>query len=405
VDKNTELLNQLRIDRSAEPRASKAWIWLLVGLVVFAIGATSVWLVADEDPIPVRVQMARVTTVNPAAASVLDATGYVRARRYATVSSKVTGKVMEVLIEEGMRVEQNQIVARLDDINAKKMMELAEAELVSAKTHVNEVRARLKEAQLNLQRLDRLADKELVSPALVDEARANHESLQAQLANREAGVVLAERRKAIEQQHLDDLILRAPFTGIVISKDSQPGEMISPVSAGGGFTRTGICTIVDMTSLEIEVDVNETYIQRVRPDQPVVATLEAYNDWKIAARVIAIIPTADRQKATVKVRIAFDQLDERILPDMGVKVSFLNPEPTPNEGVKPQGLRVPATAVRQKNNQTILFVVKDKVASARVVELQPSGGSEFIVLSGLTPGEDFIVVVPDELNDGSRVDF
>src|SRR5690606_16347412 len=211
VDKNTELLNQLRIDRSAEPRASKAWIWLLVGLVVFAIGATSVWLVADEDPIPVRVQMARVTTVNPAAASVLDATGYVRRRRYATVSSKVTGKVMEGLIEEGMRVEQNQIVARLDDINAKKMMELAEAELVSAKTHVNEVRARLKEAQLNLQRLDRLADKELVSPALVDEARANHESLQAQLANREAGVVLAERRKAIEQQHLDDLILRAPF--------------------------------------------------------------------------------------------------------------------------------------------------------------------------------------------------
>src|SRR5690606_13380247 len=159
---------------------------------------------------------------------------------------------------------------------------------------------------------------ELVSPALVDEARANHESLQAQLANREAGVVLAERRKAIEQQHLDDLILRAPFTGIVISRESQPGEMISPVSAGGCFTRTGICTIVDMTSLEIEVDVNETYIQRVRPDQPVVATLEAYNDWKIAARVIAIIPTADRQKATVKVRIAFDQLDERILPDMGV---------------------------------------------------------------------------------------
>src|SRR5690606_6687994 len=292
---------------------------------------------SGADPIPVRVQMARVTTINPAATSVLDATGYVRARRYATVSSKVTGKVMEVLIEEGMSVEQDQIVARLDDANARKVMDLSAAEWVSAKTQVAEVRARLTEAKLTLERTTELAQKQLVSKAALDSARATFDSMQAQLANREAGVVLAERRMAMEQQYLDDLILRAPFAGVVISKDSQPGEMISPVSAGGGFTRTGICTIVDMSSLEIEVDVNEAYIQRVRPEQMVQATLEAYPDWRIPARVIAIIPTADRQKATVKVRIAFQELDQRILPDMGVKVAFLNPEPqggaSINEGI------------------------------------------------------------------------
>jgi RND family efflux transporter MFP subunit len=369
--------------------------------VILIAGAA--WLLMAEDPIDVKVQMARVTTISPASASVLDATGYVKARRYSSVSSKVTGKVLEVLVEEGMQVVQGQVVARLDDVNALKSMALSQAELMAAKTQVAEVRARLTEAKLTLDRTTELSQKQLVSAAALDSAMATYQSLQAQLANREAGVVLAERRMAMEQQYLDDLVLRAPFNGVVISKDSQPGEMISPVSAGGGFTRTGICSIVDMSSLEIEVDVNEAYIQRVSADQPVQATLEAYPDWKIPARVIAIIPTADRQKATVKVRIAFQELDARILPDMGVKVAFLNADLTMESHAKAEGIRVVASAVRTQGSERVMFVVKEGGAHQRSVKFSTENSSGLIVADGLNPGENFVVDIPKDLVDGSKV--
>src|SRR5690606_6352945 len=272
VNDKSDLLAQLRIDHNDRHIDGPRWRWVIGALILAILVIGLIWFYSKSDPVTVRAQMARMAMIDPASASVLDATGYVQARRYATVSSKVTGKVMEVLVEEGMYVEKDQVVARLDDSNTRKALALYQAELVSAKTQVTETRARLTEARLNWERTAELAAKQLISTAELDRAKANFESLQAQLANREAGVVLAERRIAIEQQYLDDLELRAPFAGVVISKDSQPGEMISPVSAGGGFTRTGICTLVDMSSLEIEVDVNEAYIQRVRPEQPVQAT-------------------------------------------------------------------------------------------------------------------------------------
>ncbi len=402
MNDKSDLLAQLRIDHNDKNIDGHRWRWVLAAVVVVVLLVVVVWFYSDDDPVPVRVQMARMAMIDPASASVLDATGYVKARRYATVSSKVTGKVMEVLVEEGMTVEKDQVVARLDDSNTRKTLALYQAELVSAKTQVTETRARLVEAKLNWERTTELAARQLISTAELDRAKANYESLQAQLANREAGVVLAERRIAIEQQFLDDLELRAPFAGVVISKDSQPGEMISPVSAGGGFTRTGICTLVDMSSLEIEVDVNESYIQRVRPEQPVQATLEAYPDWKIPARVIAIIPTADRQKATVKVRIAFQELDPRILPDMGVKVAFMSGESS-GQGAAQQGIRVPASAVRTRNGERLMFVVKDNIAQQRVVQLGGNFGSEMYITSGLNPGEDFVVEMPIDLEDGDQV--
>ena len=405
MNDKSDLLAQLRIDHNDKNVESHRWRWIIGALVVVLLVTGVIWFVTKPDPLQVRVQMARMAVIDPASASVLDATGYVKARRYATVSSKVTGKVMEVLVEEGMSVEKDQIVARLDDSNTRKTLALYQAELVSAKTQVAETRARLTEAKLTWERTTELAAKQLVSTAELDRAKANYDSLQAQLANREAGVVLAERRIAIEQQYLDDLELRAPFAGVVISKDSQPGEMISPVSAGGGFTRTGICTLVDMASLEIEVDVNEAYIQRVRPEQAVQATLEAYPDWKIPARVIAIIPTADRQKATVRVRIAFQELDPRILPDMGVKVAFMSGEPASQGVAQQQGIRVPASAVRTQGGERIMFVVKDNVAHQRVVQLGGNFGSEMYVTSGLNPGEDYVVEMPTDLEDGDQVIF
>ena len=401
-----ELLSQLRINRDQEPDdSSKARIWILIAAVAAAL-VVAFSMFSEPEPIKVQVEMARMAVPDSSAARVLDATGYVVARRTATVSSKVTGKVAEIFIEEGQQVEQDQIVARLDDSNALKSFELSQAELLSAKAQVAETQARLTEAKLTLERNTELARKQLISAASLDKARADFESLRAQLNVRKADIAVSEKRLALQQQNLDDLILRAPFKGVVISKDSQPGEMISPISAGGGFTRTGICTIVDMNSLEIEVDVNESYIQRVRVDQYVQAVLEAYPDWKIPAKVIAIIPAADRQKATVKVRIGFQLSDPRILPDMGVKVAFMNAEPVAQEKPKePLGVRVPITAVRSEGEEKFLFVIKDGVAELRKITLNASYGTDIYVATGLRAGEDFVVEIPPDLEDGSPVEL
>jgi RND family efflux transporter MFP subunit len=230
------------------------------------------------------------------------------------------------------------------------------------------------------------------------------DALAARLERERVEVAVAERQLAIRRQELDDTVIRAPFAGVVVTKDAQPGEMISPVSAGGGFTRTGICTIVDMSSLEIEVDVNEAYINRVRSGQEVQATLDAYPDWRIDARVITPVPTADRQKATVKVRIAFGELDPRILPDMGVKVSFLAEEDTAEGGAAaaPTAL-VPEDAVRADGEQSVAFVFADERVERRAIRLGGRRGDRVEVVAGLSAGERVVVEGPPGLADGDRV--
>lgn len=401
-----ELLSQLRINRDQQPSGeSKTHLWVGGGVALLLL-TLGVSYFNNPAPVKVQVEMARMAVPDSSSATVLDATGYVVARRISTVSSKVTGRVAEIFIEEGQQVEKDQVVARLDDSNTAKAVELSRAEWRSAKTLVTETQARLTEAKLTLERTTELARTQLVSAAALDKARADFDSLRAQLDARNAEVDVSQKRLALQQQNLDDLTLRAPFAGVVISKDSQPGEMISPMSAGGGFTRTGICTLVDMASLEIEVDVNESYIQRVRNEQFVQAVLEAYPEWKIPAKVIAIIPAADRQKATVKVRIGFQVSDPRILPDMGVKVAFLNAEPVVDEKPKePLGVRVPISAVRNDGENKFIFVVKDGVAELRKVTLNASYGTDIYIGSGLRPGEDFVVEVTPELKDGAKVEL
>ncbi len=404
MNNKSELLSQLRIDREPEPEGAPRWPWVLAALVVLLLLAGGLWALSSEDPLSVSVERAKVTIVSAdmSGNSVLDATGYVTARRYATVSSKVTAKVMEVLVEEGMKVEEGQVVALLDESNTRKTLALEEAGLAVAQAQLQETRARLQEAERSLERVRELYRRELASESELDAINSNFKSLQAQLAAREAQVLSAERRVELQQQNLDDLTLRAPFTGVVVSKDAQPGEMISPVSAGGGFTRTGICSLVDMDSLEIEVDVNESYIDRVRADQPVVATLEAYPDWKIPARVIAIVPTADRQKATVRVRVGFEELDSRILPDMGVKVAFMDAGES-GEGEAREGIVIPASAVQRGDGQTFVFVAAQGKAERRPVQLEARNAREYWVLSGLTPGESFVVNPPPALQAGMPV--
>jgi HlyD family secretion protein len=349
---------------------------------------------------------------------VLNASGYVVARRRATVSSKVTGKVVEVNVEEGQAVRKGQVLARLDDAQVRSSLSVAEAQLALSRRGVAEDQAKLREAELSRDRRLALVKEGVVGKAELDTVQSQVESLQARIAYSQEQILVSQSQVNAIRTDLDDMVVRAPFDGVAISKDAQPGEMISPVSAGGGFTRTGICTIVDMSSLEVEVDVNESYINRVRPGQPVEAILDAYPDWRIPAHVITSVPSADRAKATVKVRIGFDpssgsgsprarskgeQLDPRILPDMGVKVSFLA-EPTPQSAAPvPSRLLVPKTALRKADGRDIVFVVKEDVAERRAVTIGGTEGDQVEIASGLQIGERVIIEGPATLTDGSRV--
>jgi HlyD family secretion protein len=393
-------LDDLRIKRPEKQRSNPlGWIAILVG--VLAIGTVVVWWLMRPKAIEVRTAVVREVSSNGGDRTVLNASGYVTARRAATASSKVTGKVVEVLIEEGMRVKEGQILARLDDTNVRASLEVAQAQLESAKAGLEETRAQLKQADLEFQRTTELARQKIASQADLDTAEANAKAFRARLTRQEKDVVVAERQVAQGQQQMDDLIIRAPFAGVVTTKDSQPGEMISPISAGGGFTRTGIGTIVDMESLEIEIDVNESFINRVVPGQPVEATLDAYAQWKIPCKVIAIIPTADRQKSTVKVRVGFDKLDPRILPDMAVKVAFresAGAAPTANKA-----LVVPKSAVRSQEGRDIVLVVQDGKAERRAVAVNSIAGDEAILGAGVSSGEKVITNSPAGLADGVKV--
>jgi RND family efflux transporter MFP subunit len=393
-------LDDLRIERPpARERKGASWVWIGLTLLVVVV-LVIFWRTKGAQAIPVRTVIARQIG-GSADHTVLNASGYVTARREATVSSKITGKVTEVLIEEGMQVKEGQVLARLDDTNIKASLSLAEAQLDLAKAAIAETQARLKEADINLRRITQLSQQKVSSPAELDHAEAESASLKAKLEQQQTEVKVAERQIATWQQQLDDTIIRAPFGGMVTSKNAQPGEMISPMSAGGSFTRTGICTIVDMDSLEIEVDVNESYINRVQTKQAVEATLDAYSDWKIPAKVIAIIPTADRQKSTVKVRIGFDKLDPRILPEMSVKVAFR--EPGAANASTAQGVTVPSSAVQHENGRDIVLVVQDNRAEQRTINVSSSTSTDVIIAAGVASGEKVILNPPATLKSGSLV--
>jgi RND family efflux transporter MFP subunit len=407
MDDKSALLNQLRIDRGGElepPRNKR--LFLVLGLICVLSLAAAVWYWLRPAPIPVHIAVVRLLDPAnaPAAASILDASGYVVARRQAAVASKITGKMVELDIEEGDRVKDGQIIAKLDDTNIRAALNAARAQLEYAKAGLAETRVNLNNAQRDYTRQKSLMSGHFVSQAIVDNSQTNVDALQAQLATQQVNTEVAERNVELAQRNLDDTIVRAPFAGVVIAKSAQVGEIVSPLSAGGGFTRTGIGTIVDMDSLEVEVDVNEAYIGRVQPGQKVESVLNAYPDWKIPSHVIAIIPTADRAKATVKVRIGLDLKDARIVPDMGVRVSFLEDrKPAAQDQPHPAGVVVPNDALRDESGQEIVFVFNAGRAERRTVTLGGSVGGSRQVERGLSAGESVILDPPPGIKDGSAV--
>ncbi|MFA6956878.1 MAG: efflux RND transporter periplasmic adaptor subunit [Thermoanaerobaculia bacterium] len=394
-------LDGLKIDRGdVGGRSSRGlWVAALVAVVLIGLAAFSFFGRPARAAVDVATSEEAKGEGN---LTLLNASGYVTARRQATVSSKVTGKVTEVLIEEGMEVREGQLLARLDDSMTRKSLHLGESRADAARKSLEETRVRIIEAQLDYDRVAKLAEGGVSSKSDLDRAKAQLDSLEARLVVQQQELDVAQSEVAMSRQELDDTEIRAPFAGIVVSKNAQPGEMISPNSAGGGFTRTGICTVVDMESLEIEVDVGEAYINRVTPKQKVEAVLDAYPDWKIPAHVITIIPTADRQKATVKVRIGFDTRDPRVLPDMGVKVAFIAAEAA-GAVVKASIVLIPKTALRRDGEQDVVFVVKDDTIERRAVKVGGAEGSQAQIVSGLAAGETVVVAGPAELKGGDRV--
>jgi RND family efflux transporter MFP subunit len=417
MDDKNQLLNQLRIDRTTDmPDEGSTRRWVLIGVsivLVLVLGIGGYWLLTR--PTGIAVQAAVATEVaggssgggGSAGASMLDASGYIVARRQATVASKLIGRVVEVSIEEGQRVEKDQIIGRLDDSNYRAALDQARAQLAQAEANLRASQIAYEDAKPIFQRNEQQMKAGVISAQTFDAARATFNAAEADLAVRTRGVALARAGLEVAQRNLDDTIVRAPFAGVVTVKAAQAGEIVSPSSAGGGYTRTGIGTIVDMNSLEVEVDVSENFINRVHPDQPATVKLNAYPDWEIPAHVIAIIPTADRSKATVKVRVGFQQGDPRVLPDMGARVSFLS-EGTKDANNSTQravaAVMIPPEAVQPNGDTGTVFIINgNDTVERRVVRLGARTSEGQLVLSGLPGGTRVASSNLSALSDGAKI--
>jgi RND family efflux transporter MFP subunit len=410
-DKST-LLNQLRIDRTEEPDSSGGgWKWWVIGAAAVVIAALIAWYSLRPTGVPITTATAQAAASGSSAAiggaSLLDASGYIVARRRATVSSKITGKVAEVDLEEGQRVEAGEIVARLDDSNWRAALDQAKAQVQQSEANLAAAQTALNDSKPIFERNKKQKEAAVISAQDFDQAQASFNAQQSNLLVAQRTVASARASLEVAKRNLDDTIVRAPFSGVVTEKAAQPGEMVSPMSAGGGFTRTGIGTIVDMDSLEVEVDVSENFINRVKPQQPVAIKLNAYPDWEIPGEVIATIPTADRSKATVKVRIAIKQKDPRIIPEMGARVSFLSePEPQAAGGDKPapaRGVIIPADAVSTSGETSIVYLVHDNTVERRAVKLGAKTDNGQVVIAGLDAGNVVALGDLSQLSDGAKI--
>lgn len=398
-------LSSLKIDPQSRKPAGRGRRLAMITAIVIAVLLLVLALFAFRT----QKKVVEVAAARPAgdarATALLNASGYVTPRRRATVAAKVTGRVEQIYAEEGLRVKSGQILALLDCSQPNAALNSARSERNATAAAEADLEVQLRNADRELTRAKGLREAGVNSQESLDNAHTAADSLRSKIALTKEQVRASESRIEVARQDVENCTVRAPFDGVVVTKDAQRGEMVSPVSAGGGFTRTGIATVVDMNSIEVEVDVNESYIARVSPMQKVIATLDAYPEWQIPAKVRTVIPTADRQKATVKVRVAFDRLDPRILPDMGVKVAFLGDEPAAAKDKTAARCIVPKSAVRDEAGQKIVFVVHDGRLERRAVNLGTQHGDDVEVMAGVSPGESLVLRGGAELREGQTVEI
>jgi RND family efflux transporter MFP subunit len=405
-------LGSLRIHdgQRAKSGMGKKLVYAGIPVLIFAGIVAAAFAFRSQKPVVEVAAAARPDSAGPQ--TLLNASGYITPRRRATIAAKITGRVTGVFFDEGTRVGESQLLATLDDSDVKRALETSRADRESAQAAIADLEVQLRNASIELKRAQQLHDAGVQTQEALDNASTTADSLRAKIALAKQQVLGSDARIREAQQAVDNCTIRAPFAGIVVSKDAQVGEMVSPISAGGGFTRTGIATIVDMHSNEIEVDVNESYIARVENGQKVTATLDAYPDKPFPAKVRTVIPTADRQKATVKVRITIIDLEKYsfILPDMGVKVAFLEEQrPAAKEKGKDQGPQavayIPKSAVRSDSAASFVFLVREGKVERRAVSLGPDRGTEVTVLAGISPGDSLVVKGPESLHDGDKVEI
>jgi len=408
ADSSKPDLGSLRIHdgQRAKSGMGRRVLYASIPVVIFGAIVATAFALRNQKPVVEVATAAKPDAEGPLTA--LNASGYITPRRRATIAAKITGRVTGVFFDEGTRVKEGQLLATLDDSDYKRALDAAKADRDSTQAAIADLEVQLRNAEIELRRAQQLRDSGVQTQAALDNARTTADSLRAKIALAKVQVAAAETRIAVAQQVVDNCTIRAPFPGIVVSKDAQVGEMVSPVSAGGGFTRTGIATIVDMKSNEIEVDVNESYIARVKEGQLVKATLDAFPNDPYDAKVRTVIPTADRQKATVKVRISFLKLDDKILPDMGVKVAFLEDEKpaAQRKGTGPEAVAfIPKSAVRSDANASFVYLLRDGKVERRAVSLGMDRGTVVAVMAGLTPGDSVVVKGPESLHDGDKVEI
>ncbi len=401
-------LGSLRIHDGQRSKSGmgKRVFYAAIPVVIFGAIVATAFALRNQKPVVEVATAAKPETGGPLTA--LNASGYVTPRRRATIAAKITGRVTGVFFDEGTRVKEGQLLATLDDSDYKRALDSAKADRDASQAAIADLEVQLRNAEIQLKRAKQLRESGIQTQEALDNALTTADSLRARIALTKQQVAAAESRIAVAQQAVDNCTIRAPFPGIVVSKDAQVGEMVSPNSAGGGFTRTGIATIVDMKSNEIEVDVNESYIARVKERQSVKATLDAFPNDPYDAKVRTVIPTADRQKATVKVRISFLKLDDKILPDMGVKVAFLEDEKPAAKGKDkgPQAVAfIPKSAVRSDSSASFVYLLRDGKVERRAVSLGMDRGTEVAVLAGVTPGDSVVVKGPESLRDGEKVEI
>src|SRR6184192_4110784 len=414
ADSSKPDLGSLRIHEGQRAKSGmgRRVLYASIPVVIFGAIVAAAFALREQKPVVEVATAAKPDAERPLTA--LNASGYVTPRRRATIAAKITGRVTSVFFDEGTPVKQGQLLATLDDSDYKRALEAAKADRDSTQAAIADLEVQLRNAEIALRRAQQLRDSGVQTQEALDNARTTADSLRAKIALAKVQVAAGETRIGVAQQAVDNCTIRAPFAGVVVSKDAQVGEMVSPNSAGGGFTRTGIATIVDMKSNEIEVDVNESYIARVENGQQVTATLDAYPDKPIPSKVRTVIPTADRQKATVKVRITILNLGKYdfILPDMGVKVAFLENEQPARRGKSkdkekgPQAVAfIPKSAVRSDANVSFVLLVRDGKVERRAVSLGLDRGTEVAVLSGVAPGDSLVVKGPESLHDGDKVEI
>jgi RND family efflux transporter MFP subunit len=381
-------LASLRIDRDppASPGRGRALATVALALIVAA--AVTAWLVLAPREIPVRVESARATGGGTMSSEGISANGYVVARTKASVAAKIPGRLEYLGVSEGSRVRRGEIIARVESGDYA-------AALASQRAQLAQYEAQLAQARRELERAKALRERGVNSETELEDARTRVDVLVAQTASASAQVDLAA-------VNLENTRLRAPFDGTVLRKDAEVGEIVAPSSAGGGLTRTAIVTMADLSTLEVEVDVNEAYIAQIRGGQPAAITLDAYPDTSFAGNVRQVVPTADRQKATVLVKVAILDRDPRILPEMGAKVVFLRKD-GPAAAAAPRRVTVPKSALIETNEGAHVWIVQDGRAVKRNVEAGPERGDVVEIRGGLDGGEPVIVAPPAGLKNGARV--